>query len=161
MDGIINKIDEVGKPAWIGLMVLSFILFWPAGLALLAFLIWSGRMGHRHKLRRACAGRWRHEAADASAENSQGWSSKAKATSGNLAFDEYREETMQRLEREQREFYQFMERLRFAKDKQEFDQFLNERRTATGAFDATQATEAETVDVKVTPPAPDTPEARP
>ena len=39
------RIDEYGKLAWIALMVLGFIIFWPLGLALLAFIIWSGRMG--------------------------------------------------------------------------------------------------------------------
>ena len=37
-------------------------------------------------------------------------------------------ETLQRLEEEQREFRDFLQRLRFAKDKTEFDQFMSERR---------------------------------
>src|SRR4030095_16779605 len=41
---IAAKLDDIGKPAWIGVMVLGFILFWPIGLAILAYLIWSGRM---------------------------------------------------------------------------------------------------------------------
>ena len=49
-------------------------------------------------------------------------------TSGNHAFDEYRTETLRRLEDEQREFRDFLERLRFAKDKTEFDAFMAERR---------------------------------
>jgi hypothetical protein len=49
-------------------------------------------------------------------------------SSGNRAFDEYREQTLKRLEEEQREFREFLERLRFAKDRQEFDQFMAERR---------------------------------
>ena len=49
-------------------------------------------------------------------------------TSGNNAFDEYRSETLRRLEEEQREFRDFLDRLRFAKDKAEFDQFMAERR---------------------------------
>ena len=48
--------------------------------------------------------------------------------SGNRAFDEYRAETLRRLEEEQREFRDFLERLRMAKDKAEFDQFMAERR---------------------------------
>ena len=36
--GLIDKIDDIGKPAWIALMVLSFIVFWPIGLALLIYL---------------------------------------------------------------------------------------------------------------------------
>jgi hypothetical protein len=50
------------------------------------------------------------------------------ASSGNAAFDDYREETLRRLEEEQREFREFLDRLRKAKDKQEFDQFMAERR---------------------------------
>ena len=50
-------------------------------------------------------------------------------SSGNHAFDEYRSETLRRLEDEQREFRDFLERLRFAKDKQEFDQFMADRRS--------------------------------
>ena len=49
-------------------------------------------------------------------------------SSGNRAFDDYREETLRRLEDEQREFRDFLARLRMAKDKAEFDQFMAERR---------------------------------
>src|SRR6056297_379978 len=37
-------LDDKGKGAWIAAMVLGFILFWPVGLALLAYMIWSKRM---------------------------------------------------------------------------------------------------------------------
>ena len=50
------------------------------------------------------------------------------ASSGNRAFDDYRTETLRRLEDEQREFKDFLGRLRFAKDRAEFDQFMSERR---------------------------------
>jgi hypothetical protein len=49
-------------------------------------------------------------------------------SSGNSAFDDYRTETLKRLEDEQREFKDFLERLRFAKDRSEFDQFMSSRR---------------------------------
>jgi hypothetical protein len=52
----------------------------------------------------------------------------ARPSSGNRAFDDYRTETLQRLEEEQREFREFLRRLRMAKDKEEFDQFMAERR---------------------------------
>jgi len=45
-------------------------------------------------------------------------------TSGNRAFDEYRMETLRRLEEEQVEFKNFLDRLRHAKDKEEFDAFM-------------------------------------
>jgi hypothetical protein len=122
---IAAKLDEIGKPAWIVLMVLSFIAFWPVGLAILAYLIWSGRMG--------CAnhrgfGRWHgtERGAEGASRWCRGW--RQPASSGNLAFDEYRAETLRRLEDEQREFKEFLERLRRAKDKAEFDQFMADRR---------------------------------
>ena len=50
-------------------------------------------------------------------------------SSGNRAFDDYRQETLHRLEEEQREFKEFLARLRMAKDRAEFDQFMAERRS--------------------------------
>jgi len=41
---VVAKIDELGKPAWIALVVLGFAFWWPIGLATLAFFIGSGRM---------------------------------------------------------------------------------------------------------------------
>ncbi len=51
-------------------------------------------------------------------------------SSGNRAFDEYRQETLRRLEDEQKEFHDFLGRLRMARDKAEFDQFMADRRGA-------------------------------
>jgi hypothetical protein len=118
----------MGKPAWIGLLVLSFIAFWPLGLALLAYLIWSGRMG--------CSwhggGAW-HRNPGSFREGmermrTQWCGGRASRSSGNSAFDDYRAETLRRLEEEEREFREFLDRLRQAKDKAEFDQFMAERR---------------------------------
>jgi hypothetical protein len=117
---IAAKLDELGKPAWIALMILGFVVWWPIGLATLAFIIGSGRMGcwgPRH------AGRWHQNGA---APMSGWW--KDQRSSGNRAFDDYRAETLRRLEEEQREFRDFLERLRAAKDKAEFDQFMADRR---------------------------------
>ncbi len=57
---ITAKLDEYGKPAWIALIVLGFIAFWPIGLAILAFTIWSGRMGCGYNGQHMIAGsrRW-------------------------------------------------------------------------------------------------------
>ena len=121
---LVAKIDEYGKPAWIALMVLGFIIFWPVGLAILAYLIWSGRMG--------CwrfgggPGRWYETREGRNRRRHRGH--RRGGTSGNTAFDEYREETLRRLEEEQEEFEQFLGRLRQAKDKAEFDQFMADRR---------------------------------
>lgn len=51
----------------------------------------------------------------------------AMKPSGNSAFDAYKSDTLARLEREQQEFEAFLHRLREAKDKAEFDQFMDER----------------------------------
>lgn len=119
---IVAKLDEMGKPAWIALMVLAFIGYWPLGLGILAFLIWSGRMGcWKH----GGMSRW-HEANRTSGVGT--WWQPGPPSSGNRAFDEYRTDTLRRLEEEQREFRSFLERLRMAKDKAEFDQFMAERR---------------------------------
>ncbi len=124
--GVAQRLDEIGKPVWIALMVLGFALFWPVGLALLAFLLWSGRMGCWKRGRLAS---W-HESGgvDRLQHRMRHWQGGGPASSGNRAFDEYREATLRRLEEEQREFLDFLERLRLAKDKAEFDQFLAERR---------------------------------
>ena len=51
-------------------------------------------------------------------------------SSGNATFDAYREELLDRLEKEQRAFEGFLERLRSAKDKSEFDDFMEARALA-------------------------------
>lgn len=50
------------------------------------------------------------------------------APSGNAAFDEYRADTLKRLEDEFEDFQTFLEQLRMAKDKQEFDAFMASRK---------------------------------
>ncbi|MEM8572595.1 MAG: DUF2852 domain-containing protein [Pseudomonadota bacterium] len=103
-------LDERGKAAWIAAMVVGFIFFWPVGLALLFYMIGSNRMGctswkKRRDFRRQ------------------------PASTGNTAFDSYREETIKRLEDERDAFVKFLEELRSAKDRAEFDQFMASRRT--------------------------------
>lgn len=121
-------------------MVLAFIFFWPLGLAILAYRIGSGRMCRgfgpsawgenrreqfEQRLERKVA-RFR--------ERMQRWGVRPEtafgfAPTGNRAFDEYRSETLRRLEDEANEFRDFLDRLRHAKDKAEFDAFVQERRT--------------------------------
>ena len=102
-------LDHKGKGAWIAAMVLGFIFFWPVGLALLAYMIWSKRLFNGN-----CARRTRHAHV-------------AFKSSGNSAFDAYKSDTLRRLQEEQDHFEQFLDRLRDAKDKAEFDQFMAER----------------------------------
>jgi hypothetical protein len=132
---ITAKLDELGKPAWIALMILSFMVWWPLGLALLAFIIGSGRMGCGHY---GAGGHWQNkmerlqekmERMRGRMGGDSGW---GQRSSGNHAFDEYRTETLRRLEEEQREFRDYLERLRQAKDRTEFEQFMAERRNRSG-----------------------------
>ncbi len=107
-------LDARGKYAWIGATILGLIVFWPIGLALLAYMIWSKRMFNTHSQRTRCA---------------RSHFSSAMRSSGNSAFGSYKADTLRRLEEEQKSFEEFMERLREAKDKREFDQFMAERKT--------------------------------
>lgn len=106
-------LDDKGKGAWIAAMVVSFIVFWPVGLALLAYMIWSKKMV------------W----SSSSHSRSCGWRSKSTVhmPSDNSAFDSYKADTLRRLEEEQENFEAFLQRLREARDKAEFDQFMEER----------------------------------
>ena len=132
-------------------MILGFIWWWPLGLLILAVLIASGRIGCWHRpfyVGGGPMGCWNHgtnkwedklsrmqekmDRVRAKVDRVRGardWWTGAAASSGNRAFDEYRSETLKRLEEEQREFREFLDRLRFAKDKTEFDQFMAERRS--------------------------------
>ncbi|NBB98181.1 MAG: DUF2852 domain-containing protein [Alphaproteobacteria bacterium] len=102
-------LDGFGKPGWIAAMVLGFILFWPIGLALLAYMIWGKNM-----FTSSCKTSKRLNGVHAS--------------SGNTAFDAYKADTLRRLEDEQADFDAFLGRLRAAKDKAEFDAFMSENR---------------------------------
>mgnify|MGYP003384788888 CR=1 FL=1 len=106
-------LDERGRGAWIAAMVLSFILFWPLGLALLAYMIWGKKM-----FGKSCRNR-------TDSHRHQAWA--MHNTSGNAAFDSYKSDMLKRLEDEQSAFSDFLKRLRDAKDKAEFDQFMDDR----------------------------------
>jgi hypothetical protein len=102
-------LDDRGKFAWIGAIILGFIAVWPVGLALLAYVVFFKKSNKRGT------------AAFARATRSM------RASSGNTAFDAYRADTLRRLEEEQDNFEAFLGRLREAKDKAEFDQFMDDR----------------------------------
>ncbi len=128
MTGVVTTLDDYGRPAWIAVMVLAFILFWPVGLAILAYMLWSGRMGCG---RSGDMSRWQQRMTDRWDNKMQRWGRDFRGgfqSSGNAAFDDYREDTLRRLEEEQREFREFLDLLRKAKDKEEFDQFMADRR---------------------------------
>ncbi|WP_420407681.1 DUF2852 domain-containing protein [Hoeflea sp.] len=119
------------RPAWtpatIALMVIGFMVFWPLGLAMLAYIIWGDRLdAFKADVNRAtdeftCAFR---------KKSGQGFA----AGSGNVAFDEWRDSELSRLDEERKrldemrkEFDQHMRDLRMARDREEFEQFMAKR----------------------------------
>lgn len=123
------------RPAWtpltIGLMVLGFIVFWPVGLAMLAYIIWGDRIPEIRNHFESRKREWSKEF-----RGCRGSASRKGAPTGNAAFDEYRshelkrlEEERRKLEEERREFEAFMTNLRRARDQEEFDRFMRDRET--------------------------------
>lgn len=134
------------KPQWgpltIALMVLGFVVWWPLGLAILAYILWGEMFG-------------------GSAEKAQSFFSRSKTwaehncgprashyrhhgtrhSSGNAAFDDYRSEQMRRLEEERKRldeevnaFHEYMANLNKAKDREEFDRFMRDRNGNRGSY---------------------------
>jgi len=107
-------LDARGRAAWITAMVAGYVVFWPIGLATTVYMVindkFSGQ-GASKSRRRKCGQTSVH----------------MNRATGNAAFDAYKNETLRRLEEEQSSFEAFLERLREAKDKAEFDQFMEER----------------------------------
>ena len=115
------------RPAWtpvtIILMVAGFLIAWPIGLMVLAYILWGDRIpefGQRAEAFRPAPRRSHNE---------------RRNDSGNLAFDEYRQrelkrldEERRRLDEERREFEAYARDLRRAKDQEEFSRFMDERR---------------------------------
>tara|TARA_R110002124_G_scaffold52394_4_gene150869 strand:+ start:4761 stop:5150 length:390 start_codon:yes stop_codon:yes gene_type:complete len=103
----IQWLDARGKGAWIAAMVLGFIFLWPVGLAILFYMLGTNRMSRSFF---GCPK-----------------SRRTRGATGNAAFDTYKEDTISRLNEEQDAFNGFLQRLRHAKDKTEFDQFMDDR----------------------------------
>jgi hypothetical protein len=128
------------RPAWtpltILLMVIGFIIFWPLGLLMLAYILWGDRIPE--------IGRHFEGAADDAKREWRGFAGRTAggygfANSGNEAFDAYRERELKRLdeerrklEEERREFEAYARDLRRARDKEEFDRFMRERSNRKG-----------------------------
>jgi hypothetical protein len=120
--------------AWeIGAVVAAFVVFWPLGLLAL-FLKWKN--GEMWKGSYEKGAPWN----GFKAPDFSGWKAQASsygftsAGSGNAAFDAYKREQLQRLdeerrklEEEQKAFRDFVEKVRRAKDQEEFDRFMAER----------------------------------
>jgi hypothetical protein len=115
-------------PLTIVLMVVGFFVFWPLGLAMLAYILWGERIP---EVRRHFAGLRREWSSEFAGCGPRGF-----ARSGNTAFDEYRTRELKRLDEERRKleeerkaFEAFMRNLREARDREEFDRFMRDRDT--------------------------------
>jgi len=120
------------RPAWtpvtIAMMVIGFMIAWPLGLAMIAYIIWGDRLEvFKQDV---------NKATDKVADTFKSATSPSRAPySGNAAFDEWREVELERLQEERRkldetmaEFDSYQSDLRRARDKEEFDEFLKSRK---------------------------------
>jgi hypothetical protein len=124
------------KPQWgpltIALMVLGFVVWFPLGLAMLAYILWGEMFGGSAEKAEAWAQKSKAWCRDQSFNHKHnGW---ARHSSGNAAFDDYRAEQLKRLEEERKRldeeihaFHEYMRNLRMAKDREEFDRFMRDR----------------------------------
>ena len=137
------------RPLELIAIILGFVVFWPLGLAL---LVWRGFQ------RKFGPGGGGPAFAAGFGQGPAMWRGMHRngyyASSGNVVFDEWKASELKRLEEErqklaesQREFAEYLNHLRQAKDRGEFDRFRNERDAAkargeTGwrPFDDGQAT---------------------
>jgi hypothetical protein len=109
-------------------MVIGFIVFWPLGLVMLAYILWGQRVPEVRRHFEGMRSDWQ------SAWGGCGARGSSYARSGNSAFDDYRERELRRLDEERRkldgerrEFESFVHNLRRARDQEEFDRFMRER----------------------------------
>lgn len=125
------------RPVEVVALVLAFAFWWPLGLALLGL-----KFAQRRGFRLADLGRMARERfADFGARGRDAqWRPFSESTSGNSAFDDWRKTEMERLEEErrkldaaQREFADHLDNLRRARDREEFEQFMNARRAGSGS----------------------------
>ena len=112
------------------LMIVGFALFWPLGLAMLAFIIWGDEIGRKAESFKGQV--------QAFSERASGFRPGPFRDTGNVAFDEYRTQELKRLEEERRkleemraEFETFLRDLRRVKDQEEFDRFMTAFRDRT------------------------------
>lgn len=133
------------RPLELVAMILGFMVFWPIGLAIIAFKIWQRRSGYggdvfafageRAEAARDACRSWR----DGSAARPFGGGFGPRPT-GNSAFDDWRAGELARLEEErrkveaaEREFADHIDQLRRARDREEFERFMRARQAGPAA----------------------------
>ena len=126
------------KPQWgplsIALMVLGFVVWWPLGLAVLAYILWGEMFGGSSDKAERFVNRSRSWAENCGRGNHGFRHGGFRQSSGNAAFDDYRAEQLRRLDEERKRldeeinaFHEHMRNLRMARDREEFDRFMRDR----------------------------------
>ncbi|MGU3667258.1 DUF2852 domain-containing protein [Methylobacterium sp. A49B] len=123
----------------IGAIVVGFIYWWPIGLALVAwkFAGYPAFAELRDQARRAVSD---FEASRPASRFARAFeAANRRDSTGNAAFDAYRRAELDRLEaqrraleEESRAFAEFVEELKRAKDREQFDAFMAKRRNEGG-----------------------------
>ena len=127
--GLTAMIRPEWNPVTIAMTVIGFMLFWPLGLAMIGYIVF----GERLDAFKADANRG-VDSALASFGRMKGSMPTGFGRTGNVAFDDWRSEEMQRLDEKraelaamEAEFADYQRELRRAKDAEEFDKFLKTR----------------------------------
>jgi hypothetical protein len=124
----------------IALMVAGFVVFWPVGLVILFWKLKKGELWQGSSTGVAPWSKW--QGRDWSGRDLSSWRPRGGfgPSTGNSAFEDYKTRELERLERErqrlfeeQKAFGEFMERLKRARDQEEFDRFMSERRQGPAA----------------------------
>ena len=137
------------RPAWtpvtIAMMIIGFMIFWPLGLAMLAYILWGARIPEVRRHFEGMKREW---------NGNHRCGPRVRSRSGNVAFDEYRESELKRLEEERRkldeelrEFERFMSDLRRARDEEEFQSFRRARANQPRGNDADDNGNGKTIDL--------------
>lgn len=125
----------------IGAIVVSFIYWWPLGLALVAWKV-AGypALAELRGLATRGAANWTGEAGRPASRFARAFEAAShRGATGNEAFDAYRKAEIDRLDaqrralqEESRAFAEFVDELKRARDREQFDAFMAKRRAQTG-----------------------------
>lgn len=127
------------RPYEIAAVILGFLIFWPLGLAMLVWKLWQrsrGFEGDFFAFAQEQGARVKEAVSGVAREGSAAWGGPSfMRSTGNVAFDEWREGELARLEEErrklaeaERDFAEHIDQLRRARDREEFESFMRGRK---------------------------------
>lgn len=131
------------RPAWtpatIAMMIVGFMIFWPLGLAMIAYILWGDRLeSFKSEV---------NDVTDRMSSTMSGFGKSTSARTGNVAFDDWRDAEIERIEEERRkleetrrEFDAHLRELRRAKDQSEFEDFMASYKKQTGGKSSSDKT---------------------